>query len=106
MIRKYYRQDKNALIVLESAIILEAGYEDVYDDVWAIYVEKEVRVKRLIESRGYSREKIEDIMSNQKSDEDFRKACSFVIDNSGDIAETERSITEKFRKMGIYPKNA
>ena len=52
----------------------------------------EVRRKRLKDSRGYSDEKVTSIMNGQLKEEEFRKACQVVIDNSGDMEETKKQI--------------
>lgn len=72
-------------IFIESAIILECGYEDICDEFWYVSAPYEERVRRLKESRGYSDAKIEAIMSNQNEEEEFEKRCSIILDNNGDI---------------------
>ncbi len=87
---------KNALpnenFLIEAALLIEAGYKDVCDEMWYIYADKEVRAKRLKESRGYSDEKIRDVMNNQLSEEEFRKNTNRVIDNNESIQNTTMQI--------------
>lgn len=87
-----YEKDPAALIVLEAALLIEAAYETVYDCLWVILAQKEVRILRLQESRGYSREKSLEIMANQLSDEAFKAHADVVIDNTGSVEETRRQI--------------
>jgi dephospho-CoA kinase len=82
------------MIVLEAAILLEAGLGDCLDEIWYIYADRETRIRRLAESRGYSRQKCLDIMGNQREEEEFRKACDVVIDNSNTWEETIHAIRE------------
>lgn len=82
---------------IEAALLIEAGYQDIVDELWYIYADKEVRRKRLQENRGYSPEKIEQIMSKQLSEEFFFKSCDFVIDNSGKIEDSYNQIRNKLR---------
>ncbi len=87
------RKKANAeLFVIEAALLIEAGYKDICDELWYIYVEKEIRINRLNLSRGYSRDKSEAIMQSQKDDEYYRDNSDYVIDNSGDIGRTRKSI--------------
>ena len=46
------------------------------------------RRKRLKESRGYSDEKIDGIIKSQLGEEEFKKGCDIVVDNSGNINDT------------------
>ena len=80
------------LFVLEAALLLESGYQDVLDEIWYVHTEKEVRIQRLMDSRGYSRVRAEEIMASQLSDEEFYKAADVVIENSGAWEETADAI--------------
>ena len=71
-------------VFVEAALLIEAGYDSICEEFWYVYVPEEERIKRLMSSRGYSRKKCLDIMANQLSDEEFRKHCRYVIDNSSD----------------------
>ncbi len=73
---------------LEAALLIECGYGKLVDEMWYIYATKEVRIQRLIESRGYSKERIENTLSVQRSDASFREHCDRVIDNSGSKEQT------------------
>ena len=84
---------------IEAALLIEEGYLDYVDEMWYIYAREEVRRKRLKESRGYSDEKINQIMSSQLKEADFRRYCSVVIDNSDSLTESRRQIDEK---LGEY----
>ena len=52
-------------IVVEAALLIEASYFDLFDEIWVIDAKKEIRIKRLMESRGYSLKKCEDIIASQ-----------------------------------------
>ena len=87
---------------LEAALLIEAGYVPYLDELWYIYTEKSVRIKRLKESRFYSDEKIEQIMNQQLSDEEFRKYANFVLDNSHNFDTTFAQIKDKCKRMGLW----
>ena len=79
---------------IEAALLIECGYEDKMDELWYIYADREVRARRLKASRGYSDEKIQEIMDSQLSEEEFRRHCQVVIDNSGSLQDAYRQIDE------------
>lgn len=83
------------LFFVEAALLIEAGYVPLVDELWYIYADENIRVRRLKSARGYSEEKIAQIMSNQLTEEEFRKEADFVIDNSGTLAESYRQIDKK-----------
>ena len=78
------RKHTNVFIV-ESALLIEDSYDEFCDELWYIYAAPEVRRERLRASRGYSDEKISAVFASQLTDEEFRKHCQRVIDNSGSI---------------------
>ncbi|MCD7955915.1 MAG: dephospho-CoA kinase [Lachnospiraceae bacterium] len=83
------------LIVIEAALLLEDHYDEICDEVWYIYADEQTREERLVQSRGYSREKVRQILSNQMSEEEFRLRCPVVIDNSGsDLNDTYTQIDQ------------
>lgn len=75
-------------VFVEAALLIEDHYQVICDELWYIYAEEEIRRKRLKESRGYSDDKITDVIASQLSEDEFKRACHRVIDNSGDISET------------------
>lgn len=83
------------LMFIEAALLIEAGYKEMVDELWYIHADVNVRKKRLMKNRGYSPEKISQIMESQLTEEIFRRECDFVIDNSGDLEESYKQIREK-----------
>lgn len=79
-------------IFIEAALLIEAGYQAVCEEFWYVYVPKEERIRRLMADRGYTRDKCLAIMGNQLSDEEFRKNCRRIIDNSGDSSEVKKQL--------------
>lgn len=83
------------LYVIEAALLPEAGYEDICQEMWYIYTEESVRRERLKKSRGYSDESISRMIRSQSPESVFRKACRIVIDNSGTFERTKKQIGEQ-----------
>ena len=87
-----YREAGEPLCVIEAALLIEARYEDIYDELWYVFATEDVRRARLKMSRGYSDELIDRIFAGQLKERDFRAASDRVIDNSGSFEETKRQI--------------
>jgi dephospho-CoA kinase len=88
-----------SLYVIEAALLVEDNYKDICDELWFIYSEKSVRIERLGKSRGYSRDKVEEIMAVQLTDEEFCKNTNLTIDNSGDFEDTINQVEESIFKI-------
>lgn len=82
------RTKQGLFIVIEAALLLEDHYDEICDEIWYIYADEKVREERLMRSRGYSQIKVRQIMENQLSEEEFRRRCRTVIDNSGNPENT------------------
>ena len=100
LIDKERKRGEIPYFFIEAALLIEDGYDLIVDEMWYIFATKQERAKRLAQSRGYSQEKIEEIMGNQSSEETFRKYCKVVIDNSGDLEETKEQL-KKILGRGI-----
>ncbi len=98
-IDQIYSEDPDALIAIEAALLIQAGYLDMLDELWVITCDHDIRVERLMSSRDYSREKAESIMASQMSDEEYSSYADFVLDNSGTHAQTKRKITNRLKKI-------
>lgn len=97
-IREANQQGEVELFFIEAALLIEAGYGHIVDEMWYIYTREDVRRARLKESRGYSEEKISQIMASQLSEEEFRANCDFVIDNSGTLEDTHLAIKQRLEE--------
>ena len=82
-------------VALESAILLECGYEDICDEFWYVYTKPEIRRQRMKETRNYSDEKVDSVMRNQQPDEVFFELCSFVIKNNTTLSDVYAQLKEK-----------
>lgn len=81
------RTEKYNGVLVESALVIEAGYVGLLDAVWYVYAPQCERRKRLAGSRGYSEDKITLIFNSQQSDESFRAVSDYVIQNSGTMTD-------------------
>ena len=82
-------------VALESAILLECGYEDICDEFWYVYTKPEIRRQRMKDTRNYSDEKVDSVMRNQQPDEVFFEQCSFVIKNNTTLSDVYAQLKEK-----------
>ena len=84
-------------IAVETALPGER-YRGMCDEIWFVYVEREERIRRLMESRGYSREKCESIMKEQISDEAYISWSDYIVDNTGDLKAMGERVEELMQR--------
>ena len=80
-IEEMKRAKEVSIIMVEAALLIEEHYDEICDELWFIDASDEVRIKRLMEKRGYTKEKCLSIMSNQLQRERFLEHCERVIYN-------------------------
>lgn len=85
-------EGKVEYLIVETALMIEAQYDFICDEVWYVYAPEELRRSRLKASRNYTDEKIDSIIANQSKDEAFRAKYKKVIENLGDIEQLEKQI--------------
>jgi dephospho-CoA kinase len=68
-------------VVLESAILFEAGLEGSVDATVAVMAPVELRLERAMRRDGADREKIEERMRNQLSDDERSERAKYAIVN-------------------------
>lgn len=89
VIRECRKENQN--ICVETALP-DSDFCKRCDEIWYVFTEQEERIKRLMKDRGYSREKAEAIIAAQPSEERYRTAADFILDNSGSKEETIHEI--------------
>jgi dephospho-CoA kinase len=78
-------------VVLEAAILLEAGWQWLVDEIWVVIASPEVAVRRL-EAKGMSRQQTEARIRTQLSNEERVRQADVVVENDGALAELEARV--------------
>lgn len=71
------------VIVLEAAVLFEAGWQDLGDEVWAIIVEREVAIARAMQRDTIPRATVESRLDSQLSNTERIARADVVIANNG-----------------------
>jgi len=87
------RQDADA-IILDAALLLEAGWADECDAVVFIDTPLKKRQQRVADNRGWSAEELQRREASQWSLLNKRKAAEFIVDNSGSPETASQQMTQ------------
>jgi dephospho-CoA kinase len=97
------RRDPAAIAIVEAALILEAGAANRFDKLIVVTCKTQQRVERFAARTRMpieaARAEVARRMSAQMLDEEKIKAADFVIDNSGSLDATEKSVREIWRTL-------
>ena len=94
-----HRKDEEGLIILESALMYESGCHNFCDEVWYIHVPVETRIERLMENRGYTREKSKSIIASQLGDDFLFSHADRVIENGSTFSELEVQVDREIGRI-------
>ncbi|MCC7090268.1 MAG: dephospho-CoA kinase [Dehalococcoidia bacterium] len=91
------------LILVDAAILLEAGWNRHCD--WIVYVHapREVRKQRLAAQRGWTAKEVDARTHAQLPLSEKIGRADYVLDNSGTMEETARQVDDLFRQWGLPP---
>ncbi len=88
-----------APIVIEAAILIEAKWQPLFDEIWLVVAPREKVIARVEAERGLKREQTEARIKAQLSDDERRKHASLVIDNSGTIEDLRAKVQVLWREL-------
>ena len=98
-IEKEKALDRFSFFFVEAALLLDSKLKEKMEEIWYIYADEQVRRKRLKISRNYTDEKIDEIITKQRTEEEFKTASSVIIYNNANLEDTKKQIDEK---LGDY----
>lgn len=76
----------NALLVMDAAVLLEAGWEDLADETWVIIVDPNTAVSRAVARDGLDEAAVSKRIASQLSNDERSARADVVIDNTGNEA--------------------
>lgn len=85
-IAAYRTTDPDGVVVLEAAVLFEAGWEDVVDDIWVVIVDPEIAIERAMERDNVLAAVIQKRIDAQLSNAERKAKADVTIDNSSDPA--------------------
>lgn len=104
MIAEMRRKGENKPIVVEAAILIEANWQPLFDEIWLVTAAKQAVIERVERDRGLKPEQTEARIKAQLSDEERRKHATLIIENDGTIPQLQQKIahlwSEALRRNG------
>lgn len=92
-------RDGVPMTVVELPLLIEAGSERRFDWVVVVTAPEEVQVTRLMADRRLTREEALGRIHSQMPLPEKVKRADFVVENRGDIRETEKRVQEIYEVM-------
>ena len=91
--------DEDTVVVLEAAVLLEAGWEDLVDEVWVVVTPRETAVERAVARGGLDAEAVRARLASQLDDEERKARADLVIENDGSLDELRAQVDAAWRAL-------
>ena len=85
--------------VVEAAILLEAGWEDLFDQVWTVEAPSDVVRTRLMARQSMSASEADARLAAQLTPADRTARSSLVIENTGTVDELRSTVTAAYKNL-------
>jgi dephospho-CoA kinase len=93
MVAAMRRGGETRPIVIEAAILIEANWQPLFDEIWLVTASRERVIERVERDRGLKPEQTEARIRAQLSDEERRRYATSVISNDGTLDELRAAVT-------------
>lgn len=96
--------DPNAIVVYDVPLLVEASADRPlkFDLIVVVHAPAAVRLARLIENRGMSREEASHRLNSQATDAERLAIADVVIDNTGTIEQTLALVDDFWEKLASH----
>jgi dephospho-CoA kinase len=97
MIESLRRGGERKPIVVEAAILIEANWQSLFNEIWLVVAARERVIERIERDRGLKPEQTEARIKAQLPDSERRKHATLVIANDGSIDELREQVSGLWR---------
>ena len=92
-------------VVVEAAVLIEANWMPLVDQVWVVVASEAVVVERVAKQRNLSPEQIRTRIAAQLSDDERREHAHVVIRNDGSLGEVRGAVQQAWDQLShAYPR--
>lgn len=87
------------VVVLEAAVLIEAGWQDLVDEVWVVSAKPAVALERLVKRNGLTEEAAQTRLDAQLTNRDRESEADVKIDNSEKLERFEKRVKTQWRRL-------
>src|SRR5437764_2081686 len=99
IMRQWEQETPDAIAVVDAALMIESGGYKRFDKLIVVHCRPEIQLERLMKRNKLSREEAEQRMATQMPQEEKKRYADYLIDTSGEFAETRRQTEEVYHAL-------
>jgi len=86
-------------VIYEAALLVESGRYQEMDRLVVVVADDELRIERLAQRNGFSREEAWQRMQAQLPQDHKAALAHYIIDNSGSLEDTRHQVEESWQRL-------
>jgi dephospho-CoA kinase len=94
-----YKRQGIKVVVLDAAILFEANWTPLVDEVWVVIASEPVVISRTVARTGLPEEQIRSRLRSQMSNEERIKLAYHVIRNDGSLEDLRAKVQELWKQL-------
>lgn len=98
-IAAYGKESEKVVMVIDAALLLEAGWDDLADEIWLVKIDPDIQLTRLMERDKLTCAQAQKRINSQMSQDLKLTAADRIIDNSSSLNETEEQVKKLWREI-------
>ena len=98
IIKERVQNDPGRDYVIEAIALVSSGIYEILDELWVVYAEPEVQIRRLMETRGMSRADAEDRLKSQEEHDWNEENTTRVIYSTEPIETMVQQIRDALKQ--------
>lgn len=87
------------VVVLEAAVLIEADWIPIVDQVWLVEVSPDVARQRIMSRNGLTAEQADARINAQLTNAERERQAQVIIDNSGTLDELRRRVAAEWERL-------
>lgn len=84
--------------VVEAAVLLEAGWDALVDEVWVVVATADLATERVVRERGLDPEDVRRRIASQLSDDERVRRADCVVRNAGSIEDLRTAVAKAWHE--------
>jgi dephospho-CoA kinase len=96
---KTFQQQGVGVVIIDAAILIEAGWVSLVDKVVVVKAKKDVQIRRVMARTGLTRADVQKRLRQQMPFKEKCKYADFLVDNSGPKSDTDIQIRKIWKKV-------
>jgi dephospho-CoA kinase len=93
------RAEGTPVVVLEAAVLIEADWIDITDQVWVVVVPPELARQRVVERNGLTPEQADARIAAQLTNDERVKHAQVVIENAGTVEDLRAKVDAAWEQL-------